>query len=160
MPGVPLSKPDLIAAVKEKGLRSVSAVFNALAGGKEDPGSRVGLASLLRTNWGAVATEGGKWEIYIGGAAGPRLRKGDLLCVVDSHAAVLTYMGRFMQYYREHAKYQERTYDSESATRVTCSSISRAIDKRQAIARIPNDVAPASKPGAETVARTGPGRAD
>ncbi len=32
---------------------------------------------------GAVAVEGGKWEIYIGGAAGAHVRKGDILCVVD-----------------------------------------------------------------------------
>ena len=52
VPGVPLSKPELIAAVKEQKLRSVSAVFQALAGGKEDPGSKIGLASLLKTLWG------------------------------------------------------------------------------------------------------------
>ena len=60
---------------------------------------------------GAVAIEGGRWEVYIGGAAGSRVRKGDVLCVVDTHDDVLKYMGRFMQYYREHAKYLERTYD-------------------------------------------------
>jgi nitrite reductase (NADH) large subunit len=59
---------------------------------------------------GAVAIEGGKWELYIGGAAGTRVRKGDILCVVDSHDDVLRYMGRFIQYYREHAKYLERTF--------------------------------------------------
>jgi nitrite reductase (NADH) large subunit len=59
---------------------------------------------------GAVAVEGGKWEIYVGGAAGAHVRKGDILCVVDSHEDVLTYAGRFMQYYRENAKYLERTY--------------------------------------------------
>jgi nitrite reductase (NADH) large subunit len=59
---------------------------------------------------GAVAIEGGKWEIYVGGAAGGSVRKGDLLCTVDSHDAVLLYMGRFMQYYREHGKYLERSY--------------------------------------------------
>jgi nitrite reductase (NADH) large subunit len=59
---------------------------------------------------GAVAIEGGRWEIYIGGAAGAHIRKGDILCVVDSHDDVLKYMGRFMQYYRENAKYLERTY--------------------------------------------------
>ncbi len=264
VPGVALKKPELIQAIKEQNLRSVSAVFQALAGGKEDPGSKAGLASLLKTIWGkdyqderdarfindrvhaniqkdatfsvipriyggvtspqelrriadvaekynvpmvkitggqridlvgvpketlpdiwrdlgipsghaytkafrtcktcigsefcryglgdstglgikiekrfqgiesphkmklavtgcprncseattkdlgAVAIEGGKWEIYIGGAAGSRVRKGDLLCTVDSHNEVLLYMGRFMQYYRENAKYLERTYD-------------------------------------------------
>jgi nitrite reductase (NADH) large subunit len=59
---------------------------------------------------GAVAIDGGKWEIYVGGAAGTRVRKGDLLVVVSSHEDVLLYMGRFMQYYREHAKYLERTF--------------------------------------------------
>ncbi|MDQ2731553.1 MAG: nitrite reductase large subunit NirB [Armatimonadota bacterium] len=59
---------------------------------------------------GAVAVEGGRWEIYIGGAAGSHIRKGDILCVVDSHDDVLLYMGRFMQYYRENAKYLERTH--------------------------------------------------
>ncbi len=59
---------------------------------------------------GAVAIEGGLWEIYIGGAAGGSVRKGDLLITVKTHDDVLKYMGRFMQYYREHGKYLERTY--------------------------------------------------
>jgi nitrite reductase (NADH) large subunit len=59
---------------------------------------------------GAVAVEGGRWEIYVGGAAGAHIRKGDLLCVVDSHEEVLKVSGRFIQYYRENAKYKERTY--------------------------------------------------
>ena len=59
---------------------------------------------------GVVAIEGGKWEIYIGGAAGSRVRRGDVLCIADSHDDVLKFMGRFMQYYRENAKYLERTY--------------------------------------------------
>jgi nitrite reductase (NADH) large subunit len=264
VPGVPLTKPDLIGAIKEKNLRSVSAVFAELAGGNEDPASKAGLASLLKTIWGkdydderdarfindrvhaniqrdrtfsvvpriyggvtspaelrriadiaekynarmvkitggqridllgirkedlpnvwrdlempsghaytkafrtcktcvgsdfcrfgvgdsialgikiekrfqgieaphkmklaaagcprncseattkdlgAVAIEGGKWEIYIGGAAGSQVRKGDLLLTVETHDEVLRFMGRFMQYYRENAKYLERTYD-------------------------------------------------
>lgn len=264
VPGVPLKKPELIQAIQEQKLRSVSAVFKELGGGKEDPGSKAGLASLLKIIWGkdyederdarfindrvhaniqndgtfsvipriyggvtsaqelrriadvaekysakmvkitggqridlvgiakehlpavwkdlgipsghaytkafrtcktclgtefcrygvgdstglgikiekrfqgiesphkmklattgcprncseattkdlgAVAIEGGKWEILIGGAAGSRVRKGDLLCVVETHDDVLLYMGRFMQYYRENAKYLERTYD-------------------------------------------------
>ncbi|MBV8052162.1 MAG: NAD(P)/FAD-dependent oxidoreductase, partial [Acidobacteriaceae bacterium] len=258
VPGVPMTKPELIKAVKEKALKSVSAVFAALAGGKEDAASKPGLASLLNTVWageyvkepdarfinervhaniqkngtfsvvpqmaggvttpaelrriadvaekydvplvkltggqridllgvkkeelpriwhdlgipsghaygksyrtckscvgtdfcrfgvgdsialavkiehkfrgidtphkvkmatagcprncseamvkdiGAVAVEGGKWEIYIGGAAGAHVRKGDILCVVESHDEVLKYSARFMQYYRENAKY-------------------------------------------------------
>jgi nitrite reductase (NADH) large subunit len=264
VPGVALTKPELIKAIGEKNLRSVSAVFAGLAGGNEEPASKAGLASLLKTIWGkdyederdarfindrvhaniqrdrtfsvvpriyggvtspaelrriadvaekynarmvkitggqridllgirkedlpnvwrdlempsghaytkafrtcktcvgsdfcrfgvgdsialgikierrfqgieaphkmklaaagcprncseattkdlgAVAIEGGKWEIYIGGAAGSQVRKGDLLETVDTHDEVLRLMGRFMQYYRENAKYLERTYD-------------------------------------------------
>ena len=59
---------------------------------------------------GVVAIEGGEWEIYIGGAAGSIIRKGDLLCTVDDEKRVLTMVDRFIQYYREHAKYLERTY--------------------------------------------------
>jgi len=59
---------------------------------------------------GVVAIEGGRWEIYIGGAAGSTIRKGDLLCTVESHEEVLKYTGRFLEYYRQHAKYLERTY--------------------------------------------------
>jgi nitrite reductase (NADH) large subunit len=264
VPGVPLNKPELIAAIKEQKLKSVSAVFAALAGGKDDPASKMGLASLLKTIWrdeyederdarfindrvhanvqkdrtfsvvpriyggvtspdelrriadvaekyevrmikitggqridllgisredlpnvwrdlgmpsghaytkafrtcktcvgsefcrfgvgdsvglgvaiekryqgmefphkvklatagcprncseattkdvGAVAIEGGRWEIYVGGAAGSKVRKGDLLVTVETHDAAMLHMGRFMQYYRENAKYLERTYD-------------------------------------------------
>jgi nitrite reductase (NADH) large subunit len=263
VPGVPLEKARLVAEIRQRGIKSVSEVFAQLAGGKEDPGSKIGLASLLKTLWpgeyederdarfindrvhaniqkdgtfsvvpriyggvtspaelrriadvaekyrvpmvkitggqridllgvrkedlpkiwkdlgipsghaytkafrtckscvgtdfcryglgdsialaqkierrfqgvesphkmklatagcprncseayvkdlGAVAVEGGKWEIYLGGAAGGTVRKGDLLCTVATHEEVLKYMGRFMQYYREHGKYLERSY--------------------------------------------------
>ena len=59
---------------------------------------------------GVVAIEGGKWEVYVGGAAGGTVRKGDLLTTVDNHEAAIRQVGRFIQYYREHAKYMERTY--------------------------------------------------
>ena len=263
VPGIPMSRPELVEAVKNLQLKSVSSVFDALADGREDAGSKVGLASLLKTVWdseyederdsrfindrvhaniqrdgsfsvvpriyggittpaelrriadvaekyeagmvkitggqridllgipkehlpnvwkeldipsghaytkafrtcktcvgtdfcryglgdsttlgidiekrfqgmemphkvkmavsgcprncaeatvkdvGVVAVEGGKWEIYVGGAAGANVRKGDVLCVVDSPKDVIKYMGRFLQYYRENARYMERTY--------------------------------------------------
>jgi nitrite reductase (NADH) large subunit len=263
VPGVPLDKPALMAAIQEQGLRSVSAVFNALAGGKQDAKSKMGLVSLLRMMWGdeyedergarfindrvhaniqrdgtfsvvpqmkggvtspeqlrriadvadkyrvpmvkltggqridllgirkedlpkvwadlgmpsgyaygksfrtvktcvgsdfcrfgvgdstalgvaiesryqglespgklklavtgcprncaeayvkdlgVVAIDGGKWEIYVGGAAGAHVRKGDLLATVDSPDEVMTLTGRFLQYYRENANWLERTY--------------------------------------------------
>jgi len=60
---------------------------------------------------GVVAIGNGKWEVYVGGAAGATVRKGDLLATVDSPEEVMTLAGRFMQYYRENANWLERTYD-------------------------------------------------
>ncbi|MBI3618104.1 MAG: NAD(P)/FAD-dependent oxidoreductase [Candidatus Omnitrophica bacterium] len=59
---------------------------------------------------GAVAVGEDKWEIYIGGAAGGTVRKGDFLYTAQGHEETVKVVGRFMQYYREHAKYLERTY--------------------------------------------------
>jgi nitrite reductase [NAD(P)H] large subunit len=59
---------------------------------------------------GIVAIEGGRWEIYVGGAAGAHVRKGDLLCTVEDPETAKTITGRFLQYYRENAKWLERTY--------------------------------------------------
>jgi nitrite reductase (NADH) large subunit len=67
-------------------------------------------AESLVKDVGVVAVEGGRWEIYIGGAAGAHIRKGDLLATVDSPEEVQVLTGRFMQYYREHANWLERTY--------------------------------------------------
>lgn len=58
---------------------------------------------------GLVAVEGG-WEIYVGGAAGSTVRKGDLLTVVTSAEAAKKVAITFLQYYRENAEYLERTY--------------------------------------------------
>jgi nitrite reductase (NADH) large subunit len=60
---------------------------------------------------GVVAVDGGRWEIYVGGAAGASVRKGDLLATVDSGEEVIRLAGRFMQYYRENGRWLERTYD-------------------------------------------------
>ena len=59
---------------------------------------------------GAVAIGEDQWEIYVGGAAGGTVRKGDLLRVARGHEETVKVIGRFMQYYREHAKYLERAY--------------------------------------------------
>ena len=54
VPGVPMDKPVLMDAIRERGLRSVSSVFAALAPeGAEDAKSKMGLASLLKMMWGA-----------------------------------------------------------------------------------------------------------
>jgi nitrite reductase (NADH) large subunit len=67
-------------------------------------------AEALCKDLGVVAVDGGRWEIYVGGAAGAHIRKGDLLATVGSAAEVMTLTGRFLQYYRENANWLERTY--------------------------------------------------
>ncbi|HWH94865.1 MAG TPA: nitrite reductase large subunit NirB [Baekduia sp.] len=59
---------------------------------------------------GWVAVDGGRWEMYVGGAAGAHVRKGDLLCTVDDPDTAMLMTGRFIQYYRENARWLERTY--------------------------------------------------
>jgi nitrite reductase (NADH) large subunit len=58
---------------------------------------------------GVVAVEGG-WEIYVGGAAGGSVRKGDLLARVDTPQDAKRVALAFLQHYREQADYLERTY--------------------------------------------------
>ena len=59
---------------------------------------------------GVVAIGDDKWEVLIGGAAGSSVRRGDLLCTVVGEDAVMKVAGRFIQFYREDAKYKERTH--------------------------------------------------
>jgi nitrite reductase (NADH) large subunit len=60
---------------------------------------------------GVVAVGDDRWEIYVGGAAGASVRKGDVLATVTGRAEALRLCGTFMQYYRENARWLERTYD-------------------------------------------------
>ncbi|MHC9294897.1 nitrite reductase large subunit NirB [Mycobacterium sp. LTG2003] len=67
-------------------------------------------AEALCKDLGVVAVGDGRWEIYVGGAAGAHIRKGDLLATVDDPDTVISLTGRFLQYYRESANWLERTY--------------------------------------------------
>lgn len=60
---------------------------------------------------GVVATAGGEWEILVGGAAGAHVRRTDVLCRVKTQEEAIRVIGRFLTYYRENAKWLERTYD-------------------------------------------------
>ena len=52
VPAIAMAKPELVAAIRAHNLKSVSAVFAALAAdGKPDAGSKPALASLLATLW-------------------------------------------------------------------------------------------------------------
>lgn len=60
---------------------------------------------------GLVAVGDGRWEVYVGGAAGASVRKGDVLATVTGHDEAIRLVGRFLQYYRENGRWLERTYD-------------------------------------------------
>lgn len=60
---------------------------------------------------GLVAVGDDRWEVYIGGAAGASVRKGDILTVVQGREEAMRITAVFMQYYREQARWLERTYD-------------------------------------------------
>jgi nitrite reductase [NAD(P)H] large subunit len=59
---------------------------------------------------GLVGQEG-SWQVVVGGAAGKKVRKADLLTTVETTEQALEAAALFFQYYRENAKYLERTYD-------------------------------------------------
>ena len=59
-------------------------------------------------DFGVVAVESG-WELHVGGNGGVKIRATDLLCKVATMAEVEEYCAAFMQLYREHARYLERT---------------------------------------------------
>ena len=59
---------------------------------------------------GLVGQEG-SWQVVVGGAAGKKVRKADLLVTVESTEEALQAAALFFQYYRENANFLERTYD-------------------------------------------------
>jgi nitrite reductase (NADH) large subunit len=59
---------------------------------------------------GLVGQEG-SWQVVVGGAAGKKVRKADLLVTVGTTEQALEAASLFFQYYREGANYLERTYD-------------------------------------------------
>ncbi len=59
---------------------------------------------------GLVGQEG-SWQVVVGGAAGKKVRRADLLITVETTQEALDAAGLFFQYYRENANYLERTYD-------------------------------------------------
>jgi nitrite reductase (NADH) large subunit len=60
---------------------------------------------------GLVAVGDDEWQVRVGGAAGGNVREADVLCTVSSRAEALRVATTFLQFYREHADFKERTYD-------------------------------------------------
>lgn len=59
---------------------------------------------------GLIGFEGG-WQVVIGGAAGKRVRAADILITVKTSEEGVRAAKLFLQYYREHGEYPERSYD-------------------------------------------------
>lgn len=77
-------------------------------------------------DFGVVAIDGG-WELHVGGNGGVRVRATDLLCVVKTADEVVEWAGAFLQYYREHAQWNERT--SVWIERVGLDAVKQALAK-------------------------------
>ncbi|WP_426447863.1 nitrite reductase large subunit NirB [Paenibacillus sp. S-38] len=75
-------------------------------------------------DFGVIAIDGG-WELYVGGNGGVKVRASELLCKVKTEEEVQEWAGAFLQYYREAAKWNERT--SEWVSRVGLESIKQAL---------------------------------
>ncbi|NOZ53443.1 MAG: NAD(P)/FAD-dependent oxidoreductase [Gammaproteobacteria bacterium] len=59
-------------------------------------------------DFGVVCVDSG-YELHVGGNAGIKVRATDLLCKVETEEQVIEYSNAFVQLYREHAHYLERT---------------------------------------------------
>jgi nitrite reductase (NADH) large subunit len=75
---------------------------------------------------GVVGVDGG-WELYVGGNGGVQLRAGDLFIKVKTKEEVMEWSAAFIQYYRETAKYLERT--SHWVERVGLNNIQEALSE-------------------------------
>ena len=82
---------------------------------------------------GVVAIEGG-WQVYVGGAAGGTVRKGDVLATVESAEEAKRAATVFLQYYRENASFKERTYDF--VVRVGLDEVERQVTGERSSARL------------------------
>ncbi|WP_046212721.1 nitrite reductase large subunit NirB [Paenibacillus wulumuqiensis] len=82
---------------------------------------------------GIVALDGA-WELYVGGNGGVKIRAGELLCTVKTEDEVMEWTSAFLQYYRESARWNERT--AAWIERVGLDSIKEKLadtDTRQAL---------------------------
>ncbi|MBW7476358.1 nitrite reductase large subunit NirB [Paenibacillus oenotherae] len=103
---------------------------------------------------GFVGNDGG-WEIYVGGNGGIKPRIADLLCKVKTDEELKEVTGAFLQYYRENAKYLERT--SDWVERVGLQQIVTAVvedekSRRELNERITIALAQVKEPWSEVIA--------
>ncbi|MGG1479862.1 nitrite reductase large subunit NirB [Bacillus smithii] len=105
---------------------------------------------------GIVGVDGG-WEIYVGGNGGTHLRSGDLFCTVETEEEVIEMSSAILQYYRETARYLERT--SKWVERLGIEKIREAIFdvdfRKQLLQRLEETLAATTDPWKEIVENKG-----
>ncbi len=101
---------------------------------------------------GVVGVDGG-WEIYVGGNGGVHLRGGDLFVKVKTEEEVLEWSAAFMQYYRETAKYLERTshWVERVGLEVIQETLASADTRRELIERMDKALAVTKDPWKEAI---------
>ena len=77
---------------------------------------KMGVSACLHNGAGSTTKDIGVigmnrgWEIYVGGSSGRNVRAGELLCISATEEDASEIIIGFIQYYRETAKYSERTW--------------------------------------------------
>ncbi|WP_332697984.1 nitrite reductase large subunit NirB [Halalkalibacter lacteus] len=78
---------------------------------------KMGISACMHNGAGSTTKDIGViqfdrgFEIYVGGSSGRNARLGQLLCVAETEQEVFELISGFIQYYRETAKYAERTWE-------------------------------------------------
>ncbi|WP_270171012.1 nitrite reductase large subunit NirB [Paenibacillus sp. SYP-B4298] len=102
---------------------------------------------------GIVGNDGG-WELYVGGNGGIKPRLAELLCKVQSDDELVEIIAAFVQYYREHASYLERTSDWVERTGIEAIRAAVVDDMAQRLelnARIQAALATVSEPWSKVI---------
>ncbi|GAE37192.1 (2Fe-2S)-binding protein [Halalkalibacter akibai] len=78
---------------------------------------KMGISACMHNGAGSTTKDIGViqvdrgWEIYVGGSSGRNTRSGQLFCVAETPSEAYEMIISFIQYYRETAKYAERTWE-------------------------------------------------
>jgi len=103
---------------------------------------------------GLVAIDGG-WELHVGGNGGVKVRAAELLCTVKTEEEVMEWSSAYLQYYREHARFNERT--AAWIERVGLDHVKEALVDQQTrlelVSRIEETLSYTSDPWKEIIAK-------
>ncbi|MCQ6563084.1 nitrite reductase large subunit NirB [Paenibacillus mendelii] len=77
---------------------------------------------------GVIAIDGG-WELHVGGNGGIKVKATELLTIVKTEDEVMEWSSAYLQLYREHAQWNERT--AQWIERVGLDYVKKALEKRE-----------------------------